>query len=203
LYQIWHKWIPSSETQNFLKFAGFKRTLRGGALRVFSLNTILYHVRNKAFAKVDDPCGQLAWLAAELHAARAASARVILAGHVPPVAIATSPSQAGYYWWPDHQDKFLALMHEFSDVITTSLWGHAHHDLVSIAFPLCIVHISKSPPIIRVVLDRYCRQFDNIRIDGAVNHSVATFSLCNSKLTTKKKIIRSHICSMFSIELEQ
>lgn len=55
----WKKWIPSSEAKNFVQFGGFQKQLHGGRLRVFSLNTVLYHVRNKAFKDVADPCGQM------------------------------------------------------------------------------------------------------------------------------------------------
>lgn len=127
MYLQWHQWIPPSQTDNFLRFGGFETRLHAGSLRIFSINTVLYHTRVKEFAKDADPCGQFAFLAAGLAQARSDGARVIITGHIPPKSVVVSPSQAAYYFWPQHEDAFLTLLHQYHDVITMTLWGHSHH----------------------------------------------------------------------------
>lgn len=128
LYQLWSQWIPMTGVDDFLKFGGYEQPIARGNLRVLSLNTIFYHTRNTAYQNTDDPCGQMAWMRKKLARARSDGARVYLAGHIPPKAIVTSPSQASQFWWSKHQEPFLDILHEFSDVIASSLWGHTHTD---------------------------------------------------------------------------
>jgi hypothetical protein len=126
MYLQWHQWIDDSQTANFLHFGGFESRLHQDKLRIFSLNSVLYSARAKNFEKDADPCGQLAWLAAGLASARADKARAIVIGHIPPKSIVTSPSQAAFYYWPLHQHSMLALLHQYHDVISMTLWGHSH-----------------------------------------------------------------------------
>ena len=111
---------------NKTKFGGFEQQVHNGKLRVLSINTVFYHLRNKHYAKTHDPCGQQAWLRSALEQARADNARVYVVGHIPPKAVVASPSQASQFWYPLHQEPFLDLLHEFSDVIASTLWGHTH-----------------------------------------------------------------------------
>jgi hypothetical protein len=128
MYLQWYRWIPDSQIDNFLKFGGYETRLHNDKLRIFSINTVFYHSRVKVFGNVSDPCDQLAFLTAGLKQAEADGAQVIITGHIPPKTVVVSPSQAAFYYWPMHQDNILALLHQYSHVITATLWGHSHHD---------------------------------------------------------------------------
>jgi hypothetical protein len=128
MYLQWFDWIPDSQVDNFLKFGGFETRLHHDKLRIFSINTVFYHTRVKEFANVSDPCDQFAFLAAGLKQAEADGAQVIVTGHIPPKTILAMGSQAASYYWPMHQESMLALLHQFSHIITATLWGHSHHD---------------------------------------------------------------------------
>jgi hypothetical protein len=128
MYLQWYRWIPDSQIDNFLKFGGFETRLHNGKLRIFSINTVFYHSRVKAFGNVTDPCDQFAFLSAGLKQAEADGAAVIITGHIPPKTVVVSPSQAAFYYFPAHQDAMLTLLHRYAHVITATLWGHSHHD---------------------------------------------------------------------------
>jgi hypothetical protein len=59
---LFSSWIDPASDDTFKKFGGMRYLLYNDTLRVISINTVMYHVRNDHFKHDSDPCGQFQWL---------------------------------------------------------------------------------------------------------------------------------------------
>ncbi|CAE7411179.1 SMPDL3B [Symbiodinium natans] len=74
-------------------------------------------------ARPADPYGQLKWARKELHHARSAGQRVIVAGHVPP-----GNKVGSNNFCPRHLNDFRSLVQDFADIIEVQLYGDHSND---------------------------------------------------------------------------
>lgn len=110
--------------------AGYYRRNVTSTLSVLVLQTILYSVKNHGVSPEaePDPGGQFAWIRAELDSARSDSRRVILMSHIPPIA---DDFSSEHLWRLAYQRTMLTILAEYSDVVTGSLYGHVHRNLIA------------------------------------------------------------------------
>jgi len=112
---------------------------RAGGIRVLSTNTnfLSIHYRNACGSPVDGDPGRvtLAWLEAELAAAKEAQERVWLLYHIPPGIDGYATLRRGVcpgtmipMWDQAYAGAFLALMKRYADSVAASFAGHTHMD---------------------------------------------------------------------------
>src|SRR5690554_2330405 len=66
--------IPESSIESLEKMGSYSISPVAG-LKIISLNSILWAIRNPAYSKSSDPCGQLKWLGTQLQQAKDNSER--------------------------------------------------------------------------------------------------------------------------------
>ena len=112
---------------------------RAGGIRVLSTNTnfLSVHYRNACGSAADGDPGRatLAWLEAELAAAKEAQERVWLLYHIPPgidgyatLRQGACPGTMIPMWDQAYAGAFLALLKRYADTVTASFAGHTHMD---------------------------------------------------------------------------
>jgi sphingomyelin phosphodiesterase acid-like 3 len=112
---------------------------RADGIRVLSTNTnfLSIHYRNVCGSPADGDPGQatLAWLEAELAAAKEARERVWLLYHIPPgidgyatLRQGSCPGTMIPMWNQTHAAAFLALLKRYADTIAAGFAGHTHMD---------------------------------------------------------------------------
>ena len=112
---------------------------RADGIRVLSTNTnfLSIHYRNVCGSPADGDPGQatLAWLEAELVAAKEARERVWLLYHIPPgidgyatLRQGSCPGTMIPMWDQTHAAAFLALLKRYADTIAAGFAGHTHMD---------------------------------------------------------------------------
>ncbi len=112
---------------------------RAGGIRVLSTNTnfLSIHYRNACGSATDGDPGRatLAWLEAELAAAKEAQERVWLLYHIPPGIDGYATLRQGGcpgtmipMWDQAYAGAFFALMKRYADTVTASFAGHTHMD---------------------------------------------------------------------------
>ncbi len=112
---------------------------RAGGIRVLSTNTnfLSTHYRNACGSPADGDPGRatLAWLEAELAAAKEAEERVWLVYHIPPgidgyatLRRGACPGTMIPMWDQTHAAAFLALLKRYTDTVAASFAGHTHMD---------------------------------------------------------------------------
>jgi hypothetical protein len=112
---------------------------RADNIRVLSTNTnfLSIHYRNACGSPADGDPGTatLAWLEAELAAAKEAHERVWLLYHIPPgidgyatLRQGACPGTMIPMWDQAHAGAFLALVKRYADTVTASFAGHTHMD---------------------------------------------------------------------------
>lgn len=105
-------------------------------LIILGINTILYSKQHRPnTTNESDPCGQLAWLEAQLRAAAAAQQRVMVLGHIIPDATK---------WLPQYLDAYRTLVMNYGDVISVQWFGHTH------MFTFLTLSEHKAPPLFDV-----------------------------------------------------
>ncbi|KPA85929.1 beta-fructofuranosidase-like protein [Leptomonas pyrrhocoris] len=123
-------------------------------LRIAVLHTLVwtYRLTPPLEKSNTDPCGQLAWLASEIDAARSAGQKLIILSHIPPLpdvfnvlsrgAIGTVESDM--YWKPIFQSAYTTLLFNNRDVVAMQIYGHTHRFSFvadpSMGVPLLIVN---------------------------------------------------------------
>jgi sphingomyelin phosphodiesterase acid-like 3 len=104
-------------------------------LHVIVLHTLLWAFRLEPSMSdsVTDPCGQFAFLKAELQKVRDASKRAIILGHIPPGLNVYNVLQGGFnkpeddlFWKPEYQETYDAVIHAYKDLVAVQLFGHTH-----------------------------------------------------------------------------
>ena len=114
-------------------------TARVSGIRILSANTnfLSIHYRNACGSTTDGDPGRatLAWLEAELAAAKDAQERVWLVYHIPPgidgyatLRQGACPGTLIPMWDQTYAGAFLALMKRYADTVTASFAGHTHMD---------------------------------------------------------------------------
>jgi 3',5'-cyclic AMP phosphodiesterase CpdA len=132
IFTSYLKWIPANQSATFLKMGAFAISPVPG-LRVVSINTILYSVRNSNSSGMGtDPCGQFAWLKSVLDDAQAAKEKVYIVGHILP---GLDPDYLTPLWVPQYSSQFVDLVLQYGDTIYASLYGHIHRDEFRILSP--------------------------------------------------------------------
>jgi hypothetical protein len=112
---------------------------RVDGIRVLSTNTNFFsvHYRNACGSAADGDPGRatLAWLEAELAAAKQTEERVWLLYHIPPgiddyatLRRGVCPGTMIPMWDQTHAAAFLALLKRYADTVTASFAGHTHMD---------------------------------------------------------------------------
>ncbi len=112
---------------------------RAGGIRVLSTNTnfLSIHYRNACGSTADGDPGRatLAWLEAELAAAKEAQERVWLLYHIPPgidgyatLRRGACPDRMMPMWDQTYGAAFLALLKRYAETVTASFAGHTHMD---------------------------------------------------------------------------
>jgi sphingomyelin phosphodiesterase acid-like 3 len=112
---------------------------RAGGIRVLSTNTnfLSVHYRNACGSATDGDPGRatLAWLEAELAAAKEAQERVWLLYHIPPgidgyatLRQGACPGTMIPMWDQAYAGAFAALLRRYADTVTASFAGHTHMD---------------------------------------------------------------------------
>jgi hypothetical protein len=112
---------------------------RVDGIRVLSTNTNFFsvHYRNACGSPADGDPGQatLAWLEAELAAAKQTEERVWLLYHIPPGIDGYATLRRGVcpgtmipMWDQTHAAAFLALLRRYADTVIASFAGHTHMD---------------------------------------------------------------------------
>jgi len=112
---------------------------RVGGIRILSTNTnfLSVHYRNACGSASDGDPGRatLAWLEAELAAAKAAQERVWLLYHIPPgidgyatLRQGACPGTMIPMWDQAYARAFFALLRRYADTVTASFAGHTHMD---------------------------------------------------------------------------
>jgi sphingomyelin phosphodiesterase acid-like 3 len=128
--------LTPAEHASFERGAFYARSVEGGRLRVIAVNSLLWDTSlAPAAPEGRDPCGQFAFLEAELAVARATGQSVWIVGHVPPTInsfdVYAHPSDnattpAAHYWVPGYERRYWALVAEYSDVLRAQVFAHTH-----------------------------------------------------------------------------
>ncbi|BFZ16766.1 hypothetical protein BsWGS_19805 [Bradybaena similaris] len=123
--KLWEDWISNQSQIEQFRQGGYYVARISPKLRLLALNTNLYYRSNKLTANVNDPAGQMAWMAEQLKDARSKGEKVIITGHIPPSM--QTPGLANWFY-PDHKTKFVNILLGYSDVIVATIFGHDHSD---------------------------------------------------------------------------
>ncbi|TRX97917.1 hypothetical protein FHL15_001127 [Xylaria flabelliformis] len=124
---IWKPFIPEAQRHSF-EFGGwFYVEVIPHKLAVFSLNTMYFFDRNAGIDDCVHPSEpgykHFEWLLVQLDSLRSRGMKAILMGHVPPAR--TSGKQL---WDETCWQKYTLWMHQYRDVIVSSLFGHMNID---------------------------------------------------------------------------
>jgi sphingomyelin phosphodiesterase acid-like 3 len=123
--RMWEQWIVNQSQVEQLSEGGYYMARLAPKLRLLALNTNLYYTSNKLTGNLDDPAGQMAWMASQLNESRSNGEKVIVSGHVPPGL--DTPGLADWFY-ARHKGPFVSLLLEYSDVIVATHFGHDHSD---------------------------------------------------------------------------
>ena len=110
-----------------------------GDIVVLSLNSVLFSSHRPAPVSGNAAWTQLDWFAAQLAQARDKGVRVVVVTHVPPgIDIYSTAhsyldengklSDARLMWHKEYNDRFLAVVEEYADIISMVYAGHTHMD---------------------------------------------------------------------------
>lgn len=113
-----HKILDNATATQFRQCGFFGKQLVPG-LRVVTLNTLVWSVSLQpplTDAQKQDPCGQFAFLAAELADARNKNQKVVIMSHIGPIPFAL--------WQQQYVDRFKAALAD--KVIVAGFFGHIH-----------------------------------------------------------------------------
>ncbi|KAI0468695.1 Metallo-dependent phosphatase-like protein [Xylaria cf. heliscus] len=124
---IWRPFIPEAQRHSF-EFGGwFYVEVIPEKLAVFSLNTMYFFDRNAGMDDCVHPSEHgykhFEWLLVQLNSLRDRGMKAILMGHVPPAR--TSGKQL---WEETCWQKYTLWLHQYRDVIVSSLYGHMNID---------------------------------------------------------------------------
>eukprot|EP00331_Platyophrya_macrostoma_P032078 CAMPEP_0176443192 /NCGR_PEP_ID=MMETSP0127-20121128/22273_1 /TAXON_ID=938130 /ORGANISM="Platyophrya macrostoma, Strain WH" /LENGTH=439 /DNA_ID=CAMNT_0017828367 /DNA_START=38 /DNA_END=1360 /DNA_ORIENTATION=- len=131
-----HSIFSDAQADQFGRCAFYSLTPPETNLVILAMNTIIYSKQHRPNTSTEsDPCGQFAWLKAQLNLATAAQNRVMILGHIIPDATK---------WYPVYLDTFRSLMLNYADVISVQWFGHTH------MFTFLTLSTKKAPPLFDV-----------------------------------------------------
>mmetsp|Transcript_5140 Transcript_5140/g.16546 ORF Transcript_5140/g.16546 Transcript_5140/m.16546 type:complete len:448 (-) Transcript_5140:431-1774(-) len=120
LLSAWQRYLPPSQLATFNQSGYFEVPLPGMATTTIALVlSTTYFDRHNYLPHSNGEHAQLKWLTARLAAARAASERVYLVGHIFP-----GDGEANDLY----TETYLQLAAEYADIIVHHVYGHAHTD---------------------------------------------------------------------------
>lgn len=126
LHQAHFDKLLTNDTAAQFQTGGYYSTLIRPGLRVMGLNTNLLYSQNKLTGKSADPAQQFQWMTATLSDARKNNEKVILLSHVPP---GLFEKYSGLMWfYNEFNTQYVRILQNFSDVITSQIYGHEHTD---------------------------------------------------------------------------
>ncbi|KAK3089276.1 hypothetical protein FSP39_002271 [Pinctada imbricata] len=116
----------SDEAAEQFKKGGYYSAATLTNLKIIGLNTNLYYDMDKLTANASDPGDQFKWLRQQLRQSKADNQKVIFLAHVPP---GFFELYDGLMWFYDKfNTEYVGIMRNFSDVISTHIYGHEHTD---------------------------------------------------------------------------
>lgn len=122
LGDVWIRDFGDRYSESF-RIGGYWSIWIGQAIKIISLNT-LYFFKNNYLApscRSNSSPGslQLNWLESELKDTRGKKAKAIIIGHIPPIDI---------FYHDDCLEKYLNVIHSFTNIISFQSFGHIHMD---------------------------------------------------------------------------
>ncbi|KAL5016932.1 hypothetical protein ScPMuIL_006521 [Solemya velum] len=121
----WDYLLDEQQQADFIK-GGYYSTVTDYGLRVLGLNTNLYYNMDKVTVMIWDPASQFEWMWNQLVDARQHNQMVYIVSHVAPGAFERMIDMTWFY--PEHNERYLSILREFSDIIAVQIYGHDHTD---------------------------------------------------------------------------
>ncbi|XP_013856578.1 acid sphingomyelinase-like phosphodiesterase 3a [Austrofundulus limnaeus] len=126
---LWKPWLDADALLT-LSQGGFYSQRVKPALRLVSLNTILYYGPDQVTANLSDPAGQFVWLEKTLEKAAQNKEKVYIIAHVP----------VGYLPFYGnttairkvHNERLVSIFRKFSHVVAGQFYGHTHRDSIMV-----------------------------------------------------------------------
>ena len=85
-------------------------------LRVISLNTLVWAFQiTPSTNSMSDPCGQFAWLEAQLATAKSNGEKVYIQSHIPPD-----------FYDSQFEERYVSIIKQYNDIIEAQFFGHIH-----------------------------------------------------------------------------
>ncbi|XP_059146864.1 acid sphingomyelinase-like phosphodiesterase 3b [Physella acuta] len=126
---MWRDWIiktvGNKKENYFVKEGGYYSVIVRPGLRLLALNTNMYYTTDKLTAKMTDPTDQFKWMKQQLQSAKNKGEKVFVTGHVPPGLL--FPGYADWFY-PHFKKSFMDIIHNYSDIIVATHYGHDHMD---------------------------------------------------------------------------
>mmetsp|Transcript_2219 Transcript_2219/g.6467 ORF Transcript_2219/g.6467 Transcript_2219/m.6467 type:complete len:486 (+) Transcript_2219:112-1569(+) len=123
--------LAKSEVETFRRGGYYSRPMRNN-VKIIALNTVIYSTNHQPRYSGDDPLGQFAWLKTKLSRIKEEGGHVMIVGHIPP---AIGSFRRAQFWQDRYFHQYLALIGEYSDIVSCQLFGHLHSDEFRV-FPL-------------------------------------------------------------------
>lgn len=121
----WQDFLPPGSSETF-NTGGYYSCAVSSKLRLLSLNTAMYYMKDQATAPLKDPGQQLQWLEMQLQSARSNNTKVYISAHISPGILETVLNynfmQAAF------NQRYTDILLRYSDVIAGQFYGHAHTD---------------------------------------------------------------------------
>ncbi|KIX04964.1 uncharacterized protein Z518_05836 [Rhinocladiella mackenziei CBS 650.93] len=124
---IWAQFVPQAQRHSFARGGWFFTEVIPNKLAVFSLNTLYFFDSNSAVdgcdLKSEPGYEHMEWLRIQLQFLRDRGMKAIIIGHVPPARTESKQS-----WDESCYQKYTLWLHQYRDVIVTSIYGHMNLD---------------------------------------------------------------------------
>jgi len=134
LSEMWKMWLPNDQenVETFVKGGYFSMKAPSSDLQMLVLNTNLYYESNNLTKNEEDPAGQFKWLEDKLSAAKSASQKVVLVGHIAPGMFEKHRSK--YWFYPNFNKRFNDILRSHSSVIGSAHFSHHHTDSLRLLY---------------------------------------------------------------------
>ncbi|XP_054721542.1 acid sphingomyelinase-like phosphodiesterase 3b [Uloborus diversus] len=126
----WEDFLDENAKSTFIKGGYYSQIIRP-ALRIISLNTILWYEPNTFTEGLIDPVDQFQWFEDVLKNSSTSHEKVYIIGHVPPGYYnrVRYPEQSKPTYHPQYLATYLQLLKRYADIIIGQLFGHLHIDM--------------------------------------------------------------------------
>lgn len=122
LGDVWIRDFGGRNMESF-RIGGYWSFSIGQSIRVISLNTLYFFKNNFLSASCKSGASpgslQLKWLESELKDTHEMNSKAIIIGHIPPM---------DTFYHKDCLDKYLNVIHSFTNIISFQSFGHIHMD---------------------------------------------------------------------------